>query len=145
MTDASGIARGPPGSRAGKFALRSNSAAGASRKGRFEVRLFAHKGLGVSHRHGSRVHERDANVSLRAHVRRRGAAARSHVGSRATLLAPWQRPIGVGRPTVAVRPVGIVNSGPKVLNRGDHGPCDPTFWDHPRGEKRLVAAAETTP
>src|SRR5437870_7821673 len=117
MTDASGIARAPPGSRAGKFALRSNSAAGASRKGRFEVRLFAHKGLGVSHRHGSRAHERDANVSLRANVRRRGAAARSHVGSRVTTLAPSQRPIGVGRTTVAVWPVGLVNSGPKVLNR----------------------------
>jgi hypothetical protein len=56
-------------------ALRSNPAAGASRKGRFEVRLFAQKGLGISHPHGSRLHERDANVSLRAVS---GCAVRRH-------------------------------------------------------------------
>jgi len=79
----------------------------------------------LSDLNGSRLHEGDANVSLRANFRLRGAAARSHVGARATPLASWQRPIGVGRTTVAVRPVGIINSGPQVLNRGDHGPCDP--------------------
>jgi hypothetical protein len=69
-----------------------------------------------------------------SNFRRRGLAARSHVGSRATALAPGPRPIGVGRTTVAVRPVGISNSGPQVLDRGDHGPCDPKCRDNPRQE-----------
>src|SRR5262249_28495758 len=37
----------PPGSRAGKFAFRSNPVAAASRKGELEVRSFAESGLGL--------------------------------------------------------------------------------------------------
>jgi hypothetical protein len=79
------------------------------------------------------LHERDANVSLRA-ISGCAVPRHAHTSSRATPLAPWQRPIGVGRTTVAVRPVGITNSGPQVLNRGDHGPCDPKCRDNPRQE-----------
>ena len=117
----------PSGFACRETALRSNPAAGASRKGRYEVRLSAHKGLGLSNPHGSRLHERDANVSLRAvsgcavkrrahtsgrgrHRRRRGSG-RSVSGEPPSRCGRWGSPTPGPRFSIAAITVPAIRRG----------------------------------